>query len=64
MLYMLMLLIEMSVDPCPFLHSNLVIVSLGGGYDMCKLNFPMRYMNFHSISKYALEIMSEQTRRG
>ena len=47
-----------------FLHSNPVFVSLGEGYEMCKLNFLMRYVNFHSISKYALEIMSEQTRRG
>ena len=36
-----------------FLHSNLVFVSLGEGYEMWKLNFLMRYVNFHSISKYA-----------
>ena len=47
-----------------FLHSNLVLVSLGEGYEVCKLNFLMRYVKFHSISKCALEIMSEQTRRG
>ena len=68
-LYMSMLLIEMSVNPClysvhVFLHSNPLFVSLIESYGMCKLNFLMRYVNCHLISKYALEIMSEQTRRG
>ena len=51
----------MSVDV--FLHLNPVLVSLSGGYEVCKLNFLIRYVKFHSLSKYALEIMSDQTRR-
>ena len=46
-----------------FLHSNALFVSLGKGYELCKLNFLMRYMICHLIGKHALEIMSEQTRR-
>ena len=43
-----------------FLHSNPVFVSLGEGYEMCRLNFLMRYVIFHSISKYAMDIVSQR----
>ena len=63
-LYISMVLIEISMSLHVFLHSDPLFASPCEGYAVCKLNFLVGYVDCHSISKYALEIMPEQTRRG